>query len=89
MKLAFNSRVRTYTNWQTADAEVRRVRQIHERARAQGRLPTERVGHTVTLVSEVSCVMLSLIMNVAKGNALHRPSGGRWMQSANLINVPS
>lgn len=56
-KLAFNSRVRTYMNWQHADAEVRRVRQIHERARAQGRLPTERVGHTVSLVTEASCAM--------------------------------
>ncbi|KAF8555974.1 Vps5-domain-containing protein [Imleria badia] len=52
VRLAFNSRVRTYTSWQTADAEVRRARQIHERARAQGRLPTERVGHTINLVAE-------------------------------------
>ncbi|KIK98175.1 hypothetical protein PAXRUDRAFT_134722 [Paxillus rubicundulus Ve08.2h10] len=49
VRMAFNSRVRTYTSWQNADAEVRRVRQIHERARAQGRLPTDRVGHTVSL----------------------------------------
>ncbi|KAH7890823.1 Vps5 C terminal like-domain-containing protein [Phlebopus sp. FC_14] len=52
VRMAFNSRIRTYTSWQHADAEVRRVRQIHERARAQGRLPTERVGHTVSLVTE-------------------------------------
>ncbi|KAG8220989.1 Vps5 C terminal like-domain-containing protein [Butyriboletus roseoflavus] len=52
VRLAFNSRVRTYTNWQNADAEVRRVRQMHERARTQGRAPTERVGHTVSLVTE-------------------------------------
>lgn len=56
-KLAFNSRGRTYVNWQNADAEVRRVRQIHERARAQGRLPTERAGHTVSLVTEASCAI--------------------------------
>ena len=58
-KLAFNSRVRTYTSWQNADAEVRRAQQIHERARAQGRVPTERVGHTVNLVAEVRSAMLS------------------------------
>ncbi|KAF8141549.1 Vps5 C terminal like-domain-containing protein [Boletus edulis] len=52
VRLAFNSRVRTYTNWQNADAEVRRARQIHERVRAQGRVPTERMGHTVSLVAE-------------------------------------
>ncbi|KIJ65594.1 hypothetical protein HYDPIDRAFT_174995 [Hydnomerulius pinastri MD-312] len=52
VRMAFNSRIRTYTSWQNADAEVRRARQIHERARAQGRLPTDRVGHTVNLVTE-------------------------------------
>ena len=51
--MAFNSRIRTYTSWQSADAEVRRARQMHDRAKAQGRLPTDRVGHTVTLVAEV------------------------------------
>lgn len=52
--MAFNSRIRTYTSWQNADAEVRRARQIHDRAKAQGRLPTDRVGHTVSLVAEAS-----------------------------------
>lgn len=65
-KLAFNSRVRTYVNLQNADAEVRRVRQIHERARTHGRLPTERVGHTVSLVSEASYVMSCLIVSVTE-----------------------
>lgn len=52
VRTAFNSRVRTHANWQHADAEVRRARQMHERAKAQGRLPTDRVGHTVSLVAE-------------------------------------
>ncbi|KAF9223973.1 Vps5-domain-containing protein [Gyrodon lividus] len=52
VRMAFHSRVRTYTSWQNADAEGRRVRQIHERARAQGRLPSDRVAHTVSLVTE-------------------------------------
>ncbi|KAI5995512.1 Vps5 C terminal like-domain-containing protein [Pisolithus albus] len=52
VRMAFNSRIRTYTNWQNADAEVRRARQMHDRAKAQGRLPTDRVGHTVSLVAE-------------------------------------
>ncbi|KAI5999338.1 Vps5 C terminal like-domain-containing protein [Pisolithus orientalis] len=46
VRMAFNSRIRTYTNCQNADAEVRRARQMHDRAKAQGRLPTDRVGHT-------------------------------------------
>lgn len=54
LQTAFNSRVRTHANWQHADAEVRRARQMHERAKAQGRLPTDRVGHTVSLVAEAS-----------------------------------
>ncbi|KAL4065858.1 Vps5 C terminal like-domain-containing protein [Scleroderma citrinum] len=52
VRMAFNSRIRTYTSWQNADAEVRRARQMHDRAKAQGRLPTDRVGHTVSLVAE-------------------------------------
>jgi sorting nexin-1/2 len=86
--MAFNSRVRTYTSWQNADAEVRRVRQIHERARAQGRIPTDRVGHTVSLVTEVSTIMLSLLWEL-DGFNMDRPSGARWMPNASLISVRS
>lgn len=71
--------------WQNADAEVRRVRQMHERARAQGRLPTERVGHTVTLVAEVSSHVFRCICHYDA----HRPSGEPWIRNMNLINVPS
>jgi len=39
VRLAFNSRIRTYHAWQNADAEVRRVKQNHERARGQARIP--------------------------------------------------
>ncbi|KAG6330139.1 hypothetical protein ID866_8949 [Astraeus odoratus] len=46
VRMAFNSRIRTYTSWQHADAEVRRARQMHDRAKAQGRLPSDRTGHT-------------------------------------------
>ncbi|KAG2128542.1 Vps5 C terminal like-domain-containing protein [Suillus clintonianus] len=52
VRLAFNSRMRTYTAWQNADSDVRRVKQNHERLRAQGRLPTDRMSHTVSQVSE-------------------------------------
>lgn len=51
--MAFNSRTRTYTAWQNADSDVRRVKQNHERLRAQGRLPTDRMSHTVSQISEV------------------------------------
>ncbi|KAH7921295.1 Vps5-domain-containing protein [Leucogyrophana mollusca] len=52
VRLAFNSRIRTYTAWQSADADARRVKQTHERARAQGRIPTDRLGHAVSQISE-------------------------------------
>ncbi|OAX41529.1 Vps5-domain-containing protein [Rhizopogon vinicolor AM-OR11-026] len=52
VRMAFNSRMRTYTAWQNADADVRRVKQNHERLRAQGRLPTDRMSHTVAQISE-------------------------------------
>jgi predicted nucleic acid-binding protein len=39
MQLAFNSRIRTYHTWQNADAEVRRVKQNHERTKGQVRIP--------------------------------------------------
>lgn len=52
VRMAFNSRMRTYTAWQNADADVRRVKQNHERLRAQGRLPTDRMSHTVSQISE-------------------------------------
>lgn len=51
--MAFNSRMRTYNAWQNADADVRRVKQNHERLRVQGRLPTDRISHTVAQISEV------------------------------------
>ncbi|KDQ61732.1 hypothetical protein JAAARDRAFT_123601, partial [Jaapia argillacea MUCL 33604] len=52
VRLAFASRIRTYNNWQNADAEVRRVKQAHERNRAQGRIPPERLGHSLSLIAE-------------------------------------
>ncbi|KAG1881142.1 Vps5 C terminal like-domain-containing protein [Suillus subluteus] len=52
VRMAFNSRMRTYTAWQNADSDVRRVKQNHERLRAQGRLPTDRMSHTVSQISE-------------------------------------
>lgn len=53
IQLAFNSRIRTYHTWQNADAEVRRVKQNHERARGQGRIPADRLGHSLSVMAEV------------------------------------
>ncbi|KAG8907684.1 Vacuolar protein sorting-associated protein 5 [Tulasnella sp. 403] len=37
VRLAFNSRVKLYFNWQSADSECRRIKSAHEKARRQGR----------------------------------------------------
>ncbi|KAJ7281472.1 Vps5 C terminal like-domain-containing protein [Mycena rebaudengoi] len=52
VRLAFNSRIRTYHSWRAADADLLRVKQTHERNRAQGRIPNERVGYSLAQISE-------------------------------------
>ncbi|KAJ7504328.1 Vps5 C terminal like-domain-containing protein [Mycena galericulata] len=52
VRLAFNSRIRTYHSWRAADAEILRVKQMHERNRAQGRIPSDRAGYSLAQISE-------------------------------------
>ncbi|KAJ7759260.1 Vps5 C terminal like-domain-containing protein [Mycena metata] len=53
VRLAFNSRIRTYHSWRAAEAELLRVKQAHERNRAQGRGGGgERAGYSLAQVSE-------------------------------------
>ncbi|KAJ7116045.1 Vps5 C terminal like-domain-containing protein [Mycena epipterygia] len=49
VRLAFNSRIRTYHSWRAAEADLMRVKQTHERNRAQGRAPG---GHSLSQISE-------------------------------------
>jgi hypothetical protein len=51
--MAFSSRVRVYHAWQNADAELRRIKQAHERNRAQGKIATDRLGHSYSQIGEV------------------------------------
>ena len=51
--MAFSSRVRVYHTWQNADAELRRLKQMHERNRAQGKIATDRLGHSYSQIGEV------------------------------------
>jgi len=51
--MAFSSRVRVYHAWQHADAELRRIKQAHERNRAQGKIATDRLGHSYSQIGEV------------------------------------
>ena len=55
-QMAFSSRVRVYHAWQNADAELRRVKQAHERSRAQGKAApekTDRLKHTYSQIGDV------------------------------------
>jgi hypothetical protein len=54
--MAFSSRVRVYHAWQNADADLRRVKQVHERNRAQGKVTAEkgdRLRHSYSQIGEV------------------------------------
>ncbi|KAI0057475.1 Vps5-domain-containing protein [Artomyces pyxidatus] len=52
VRMAFSSRVRMYHAWQNADADSRRVRQTHERNRAQGKISTDRLGYSLNQIAE-------------------------------------
>ena len=54
--MAFSSRVRVYHAWQNADADLRRIKQVHERNRAQGKVVAERgdrLKHSYSQIGEV------------------------------------
>ncbi|KAI0305858.1 Vps5 C terminal like-domain-containing protein [Multifurca ochricompacta] len=52
VRMAFSSRIRVYHAWQHADAELRRIKQAHERNRAQGKIATDRLGHSYSQIGE-------------------------------------
>ncbi|KAJ1307132.1 hypothetical protein OPQ81_001250 [Rhizoctonia solani] len=52
VRLTFASRIRLHAAWQNANAEAKRVRTTHEKARRQGRIPQDRVGMSMHEVAE-------------------------------------
>ena len=52
-QMAFSSRVRVYHAWQSAEAELRRFKQTHERNRAQGKVANDRLGHSSFQIGDV------------------------------------
>jgi len=68
--MAFSSRVRVYHAWQNADAELRRIKQMHERNRAQGKIATDRLGHSYSQIGEVRH-FLSLRYEPTKAHCVH------------------
>ena len=60
LQVAFSSRIRCYNQWQNAESELKRVRQVHEKARSQGRISQDRMGHSMSQVADVSTPPTSL-----------------------------
>lgn len=52
-QLAFTSRARCYNQWQSAESELKRIKQVHEKARSQGRISQDRMGHSMNQVADV------------------------------------
>ncbi|KAF8513412.1 Vps5 C terminal like-domain-containing protein [Hysterangium stoloniferum] len=52
VRLAFSSRVRLYTSWQNADGDFRKTQQAYEKARRQGRIPSDRVAGSLADVAD-------------------------------------
>ncbi|KAL4248104.1 hypothetical protein ABKN59_007781 [Abortiporus biennis] len=52
VRLAFNSRIRTYHAWQNADSNVKKVKQQHEANRSGGRLPSDQLSRSLQYVAE-------------------------------------
>ncbi|KAG5641906.1 hypothetical protein DXG03_003973 [Asterophora parasitica] len=52
VRLAFSSRIRTYHAWKAADSDLLRTKQTHEKNRAQGRIPTERLGYSLSQIAQ-------------------------------------
>ncbi|KAH9840253.1 Vps5-domain-containing protein [Rhodofomes roseus] len=52
VRMAFSSRIRTYHAWQSADAHLRSTKQRHESQRAQGRLPSDQLSRSLSMVAD-------------------------------------
>lgn len=58
--MAFTSRIRCYNAWQNAENDLKRTKQVHEKARSQGRISQDRIGLSMGQVADVSYKHLSL-----------------------------
>ncbi|KAK7061024.1 Vacuolar protein sorting-associated protein vps5 [Paramarasmius palmivorus] len=52
VRLAFSSRVRTYHSWKNAESDLQRTKQNHERNRASGKIPSDRLGYSLSQIAE-------------------------------------
>ncbi|KAJ8095282.1 Vacuolar protein sorting-associated protein vps5 [Marasmius tenuissimus] len=52
VRMAFSSRVRVYHSWRNAESDLQRIKINHEKNRAQGRIPTDRLGFSLSQIAE-------------------------------------
>ncbi|KAG7093670.1 hypothetical protein E1B28_007329 [Marasmius oreades] len=52
VRLTFSSRIRVYHTWRNAESELQRVKINHEKNRAQGRIPTDRLGYSLSQIAD-------------------------------------
>ncbi|KIM44718.1 hypothetical protein M413DRAFT_25155 [Hebeloma cylindrosporum] len=52
VRLAFSSRIRVFHAWKNQESELLRTKQTHEKNRAQGRIPTDRLGYSLSQIAE-------------------------------------
>ncbi|KAJ3510096.1 hypothetical protein NMY22_g16080 [Coprinellus aureogranulatus] len=52
VRAAFQSRIRVYYAWKNAESDLLRTKQTHEKNRAQGRIPTERLGFSLNQIAD-------------------------------------
>ncbi|TFK73776.1 Vps5-domain-containing protein [Pluteus cervinus] len=52
VRLAFSSRIRTYHSWKQSESDLLRIKQNHERNRAQGKVVTEKLSYSLSQIAE-------------------------------------
>ncbi|KAJ8514579.1 hypothetical protein ONZ45_g7888 [Pleurotus djamor] len=52
VRMAFASRIRTYHTYKQSEADLVRIKQSHEKNRAQGRIPPERLSYSLSQIAE-------------------------------------
>ena len=58
--MAFTSRVRCYNQWQSAENDLKRIKQVHEKARSQGRISQDRISHSMGQIADVCAFKYSV-----------------------------
>ncbi|KAF4592968.1 Vacuolar protein sorting-associated protein 5 [Pleurotus pulmonarius] len=52
VRMAFSSRIRIYHAWKQSESDLLRIKQSHEKNRAQGRIPTDRLSYSLSQIAE-------------------------------------